>query len=271
MTGIDRHRVQRAFDAHAADYDAYAQVQKRVVERLVARLEGEIPAPAAILDVGIGTGRLLASLAKTFPAARLAGVDLSVRMAQTARANLAGRLPLIVAGDGESLPFADGAFDLVVSTSTFQWLESLDGAFDEAKRVLAPGGVFAFALFGERTLFELRTSYRKAYQALERGEERRTHTFLGSDEVASALARSGFPDREVVTKTEMEYHPDVRALLRAIRRIGAGNAAPDRSTGLAERRVMLTMMDIYQREYGGDGTIPATYEVIYGVGRKPAG
>jgi hypothetical protein len=28
------------------------------------------------------------------------------------------------------------------------------------------------------------------------------------------------------------------------------------------------MMDIYLREYGAGGVIPATYEVIYGVGRK---
>jgi malonyl-CoA O-methyltransferase len=271
MTGIDRHRVQRAFDAHADDYETYARVQKQVVERFTSRLERETIRPAAILDIGVGTGRLLRSLATVFPEARLAGIDLSVRMGQAARANLAGRPALLVAGDGEMLPFADASFDLVVSTSTFQWLESLDEAFGEVTRVLAPGGVFAFTLFGERTLYELRTSYRKACQALGRGEERRTHTFFPAAAVAAALDRSGLLECAVATEMELESHPDVPALLRSIRRIGAGNAAPERSVTLAERRVMLTMMEIYRRDHAGDGVIPATYEVIYGAGRKAAG
>ena len=61
-----------------------------------------------------------------------------------------------ISADAEWLPFADAAFGLVLSTSTLQWLNSLDLAFAEALRVLAPGGLFCFAMFGEKTLFELR-------------------------------------------------------------------------------------------------------------------
>ncbi len=104
-----------------------------------------------------------------------------------------------------------------------------------------------------------------------RGLKDRTHTFHAATEVEAALGRTGFNDARVFSELEVEYNPDVPALLRSLRRIGAGNAAPAGSRGLAERRVMLDMMDIYQREHAVDGLIPATYEVIYGEAGKGSG
>jgi len=134
--------------------------------------------------------------------------------------------------------------------------------------VLAPEGCFVFALFGERTLFELRTSYRSAWERAGLGPEERTHTFHVSPVVEAALERAGFKVSQITAELEVEYHPDVPALLRSLKRIGAGNAAPAGSRGFAERRVMLEMMEIYRRHYSVDGLIPATYEVIYGKAGK---
>ncbi len=269
MVGIDRKRLQCAFDRHAEEYETYACVQKRVVARFAGLLEDRRDDPRRVLDIGAGTGMLLRELAGLYPHADLVGLDLALGMCQAARANLdeASSVRLLT-GDAERLPFSDRAFDLVVSTSTFQWLESLDGAFAEAYRVLRPGGTFSFALFGEMTLHELRNSYRRAWVAAGRGGEERTQRFFRATEVEAALDRAGFTASLLHAESENEIHPDVPALLRSIRRIGAGNTSPVVSRGLSERRVMLDMMDIYRREYGVDGLIPATYEVIYGVGRK---
>jgi malonyl-CoA O-methyltransferase len=86
--------------------------------------------------------------------------------------------------------------------------------------------------------------------------------------VEAALERAGFKVSQITAELEVEYHPDVPALLRSLKRIGAGNAAPAGSRGFAERRVMLEMMEIYRRHYSVDGLIPATYEVIYGKAGK---
>jgi malonyl-CoA O-methyltransferase len=67
----------------------------------------------------------------------------------------------------------------------------------------------------------------------------------------------------------LDSHEDVPALLRSLKKIGAVNASPLASDGLAGRKVMLEMMDIYRRTHGTDGSIPATYEVIFAMGRKP--
>ena len=266
---IDRDRVRAAFHCHAAEYETYASVQRQVVTRLLAHLDRERPSPRSALDIGCGTGMLLRGLARRFPDAALAGIDLAPGMVAAAVETLVGHGKVdLRPGDAEQLPFKDGSFDLVVSTSTFQWLEQLDTAFAEAYRVLAPGGSFRFALFGKRTLHELKESYRAALRLHGGGTGDRTHRFLDAPAVAGSLEYAGFEPRWVWSEDEIESHPDVPALLRSLKRIGAGNASANHPKGLADRRVMLAMMDIYAREYGRDGTIPATYEVIYGWGVK---
>lgn len=266
MSGIDRNRVRDAFELHAAEYDLHAGVQKRVIARLTEILHELRFVPRMALDIGSGTGLLLNKLAGLYPQARLAGLDLACGMCLAARASLPENPFLnLLAGDAEALPFRDHAFDLIVSTSTFQWLGDLDRVFAEASRVLAAEGRFVFAMFGEKTLFELRGSYRKAWEKNGRGPEERTHTFPLLSGVGTALDRAGFLDIRIASENEVEFHLDVPSLLRSLKGIGAGNAAPVRSRGLGERGVMVEMMDTYQRDYGVDGLIPATYEVIYGV------
>lgn len=264
---IDRHRVKQSFHRQADEYDAHAAVQKRVVERFLQKLAEEGGTPGRILDVGAGTGLLAEQLADRHPAALLACVDLAPGMAATARLRLGSRA-LVAVADAECLPFADASFDRVVSTSTFQWLTTLDAAFAEAWRVLAPGGLFAFALFGNGTFHELKTSYRAALALVGRGDEDRTQRFFSTDEVREALERNNFGIRRIGAEDEVEWHSDVPAFLRTVKRVGAGNASPFRGRGLAERRVMVEMMRVYGERYGGESGIPATYTVVYGVGIK---
>ena len=267
--GIDRQRVSSSFHCHSGEYERHARVQRRVVERIMGLLRQGGSPPRSVLDIGCGTGMLLRAVAEQFPDAALAGIDLAPGMVAATRAALAGRvLSTVEIGDAEQLPFPAGGFELVVSTSTFQWLEQLSTAFAEVYRVLAPGGSFRFALFGSRTLFELKESYRSALERHGSASGDRTHRFLSPGAVATALGDAGFSGARVWSEDETESHPDVPALLRSLKRIGAGNASPERVRNLAERRIMLTMMQLYRERYGREGVIPATYEVIYGEGVK---
>ncbi len=262
---IDRLKVRDSFHRQANDYDCHAVVQCRVVAKVVDMLQAQQLTPARILDVGAGTGRLLGRVTELYPEASAVGADLAPGMCRAAAENLAGRRVEMVNADAESLPFAPESFDLVLSTSTYQWLSSLDQAFSEARRVLAPGGLFCFALFGEKTLFELRDSYRSALS----GGADRSHSFFSKSEVEEALQRVGFTGPTVASELEVEMHPDVPELLRSLKRIGAGSTAPVAASGLSERRIMLDMMAAYRKKFGGEDGIPATYEVIYGLARKP--
>jgi malonyl-CoA O-methyltransferase len=149
----------------------------------------------------------------------------------------------------------------------FQWVNDLPRAVAECHRVLRPGGLFAFALFGAGTLRELRAAHAAALA--ETGSTRPSHMqqFPTFDEVRSALSEAGFT-AEMGSADEVEEHPDVPALLRSLKRIGAQNASSRRPAGLAARQTTLRMMAIYAERFGHSGRIPATYEILSGLARK---
>ncbi len=265
---VDKARVGRAFSRGAAEYDAHARVQRHAAERLLALALAWAPFPRRVLDVGAGTGALLARLGVERPMARAAGLDIAPGMVQTARS----RAPRAAhaAGDAEALPLRSGLFDLVVSTSTLQWLPRLEPAFGEARRVLIPGGTLAIALFGGATLHELLDAWGAALPA---GAPDLTHRFHGERDVAAALTASGLSLRRLESERVLERHAHPFALLRSLKRIGAGNAAPGAGKqgvgGLGARGTLARMAMAYQARHGERGGVPATWEIVYALAQRP--
>lgn len=264
---IDQRRVRRHFSGHAEEYECYAQVQKRVVAGLLERLACVGPFSGPILEVGAGTGALALRVAADYPRLPLVVTDLAHGMTRQAAARLPGASALDA--DAACLPFVDGSFGLMLSASMYQWIVDLPAAFAESARVLKPGGRFVFALFGAGTLYELRSSHRRAQAEIDGGRPSHVQEFPSREEVAEALRSAGFDGISVANVDEREHHADVPELLRALKKIGAQNASRSGPAGLASRRVMERMMELYRREHGREGMIPATYEVIYGTARRP--
>lgn len=256
---VDKRRVRAAFSRQAHAYDGRAAVQRRVQDRVVALLDEAAPRARRVLDVGAGTGALLARLREARPGLRAAALDLAPGMAAAARARLGAAA--VTAGDAEALPFRPGAFDLVVSTSTFQWLTRLEPALAEARRVLAPGGTLALALFGARTLRELKGAWREAAGPARAD---RTHRFFSRDEVAAALGAAGLTAHAVTEEELTEHHPDARAVLRSLKELGASRAVPG-GGGLGGRRATLEMLRRYDEAHRGPAGVPATWHVIYAL------
>jgi len=269
----DKRRIGTGFHRHADEYDQHTIVQKRVVKNLEQLVANHISSqPCRVLDIGCGTGALTAAMQHSFPQADICGLDLAYNMAHRTATRIGPRA-LIANGDAEQLPFRGGVFDLVVSASTFQWVKQLDRCFTDCCRVLADGGLFCVAFFGGRTLWELHESFDEAFTRRCAGSESRVgrlHRFRDSQEVRRAFDNLGFEQVVVVTETEVEYHPDVPDLLRAIKGIGANTTAGGKGGGLGWRGVLTDMADIYRSRYKAEGLIPATYEVVYVVARKAA-
>jgi SAM-dependent methyltransferase len=96
-----------------------------------------VPAPAnATLEVGCGEGRVTRDLNERGHA--MTSLDASPTLLRAAAdADPAGTYVL---GLAEDLPFADGAFDLVVAYNSLMDVADMPAAVKEAARVLAPGG-----------------------------------------------------------------------------------------------------------------------------------
>jgi SAM-dependent methyltransferase len=95
---------------------------------------------ARVLDVASGEGYGTALLAAT--AASVVGVDASTDAIAHARSAYAGLGNVgFVVGDCARLPFADDAFDVIVSFETIEHITAQRAFLGETKRLLAPGGM----------------------------------------------------------------------------------------------------------------------------------
>ena len=132
-----------AFDERAAHYEAgwRGRLHHEISDRAAAIAAAQVPAPGAVLDVGCGTGYLLRQLGDRFPAATtLAGIDAAPRMIQFAQSGTTDPRLSFTLGTAEHLPYDDAAFDLVVTTTSFDHWHDQRAGLAECARVLRPGG-----------------------------------------------------------------------------------------------------------------------------------
>lgn len=135
-------RFQREYDVwHQRNQDAgpgYDDASCPWYE-LVRQYIGSV-AGLDVLEVACGRGGFVRELARA--GARVTGCDFSLAALRIA----AGKLPAgnghaaLVQGDAQTLPFADGAFDMVISCETIEHLPDVQSALREMHRVTRPGG-----------------------------------------------------------------------------------------------------------------------------------
>lgn len=143
--------VRALFDGYAGRFERHlveglGYRGPALIRDALVRLRGPEARFDAVLDLGCGTGLMARALAGR--AETLAGVDLSPGMlAEARRTGLYARLH---EGDLRSFLAAEpaGRADLAVSADVFIYLRAIGPVLEEAARVLAPGGLFAFTIQG---------------------------------------------------------------------------------------------------------------------------
>ena len=172
VLAADGHRVDAVRRARAAAAAAYfstaavdwdrirsLHVDEREVERTMLDVLGDAPL-GDVLDVGTGTGRVLALLAPR--ARRAVGIDLSPAMLGVARAALdpaAHANVQVRHGDMYHLPLGHAAVDLVVFHQVLHYADDAAAAVAEAARCLRPGGRVLVVDFAPHQVEELRTEH----------------------------------------------------------------------------------------------------------------
>ena len=138
-----------------------------------------------VLDLGCGDGRLTAEL----DAAELTAADVSRVALERARKRLPAATLVELEPDAP-LPFADGAFDLVLAAETAEHVRDLQLFLSEVRRVLVPGGELALTTPASGPLVRPGNPLSPHLRRFTRGSLRAVLDELGF-EVRSLRRRSG--------------------------------------------------------------------------------
>ena len=129
------------WDMNKAENDAYLE---KAMAGIPENFSGKL------LEVPVGTGILTMPLYQTLPQADITCLDYSSDMMGQAQEK-AERLHLenvtFRQGDVGALPFADGAFDIVLSLNGFHAFPDKEAAYREVFRVLKSGGTFCCCFY----------------------------------------------------------------------------------------------------------------------------
>nr|WP_264588337.1 MULTISPECIES: class I SAM-dependent methyltransferase [unclassified Sphingobium] len=125
-------------------------------DRLIRDLA--VPAGGSVLEIGVGTGRNLALVARHYPQARLFGLDISAEMLKSAQRNIAragahSRTLLeradAVRFDPQAL-FGEPGFDRVYISYSLSMIPQWEAALAQALSVVEPGGSLNIVDFGQQ-------------------------------------------------------------------------------------------------------------------------
>ena len=126
-------RMGLSFPLHAADSAYNAHYDRPAVLAALGPVTGR-----QVLDAACGPGLYVHELLER--GAEVTAFDASPVMVSLARQRTAGRVRIEQAALGEPLPYADGAFDLIVCALAIHYASDRAAAFTEFCRVLRPGG-----------------------------------------------------------------------------------------------------------------------------------
>ncbi|HOW70922.1 MAG TPA: methyltransferase domain-containing protein [Phycisphaerae bacterium] len=134
------------FKERAASYDQAEWVHDPGVMAVTLDFLG-LAAGQRILDVGAGTGAVLAAALAACPSL---GPCVAVDLSREMLAQIRDSRILTCGGDAEALPILDGFFDAVACRQSLHYVEDLDQCLREIRRVLAATGIL---LVGQMTPF----------------------------------------------------------------------------------------------------------------------
>ena len=229
----------------------------RAAEEIVDRLESVLRRFERALFLGPGAGFVRDRLTKA------AGVDGVTLAAESARF-----VPGAIEAWPDALPFADGAFDLVVSSMSLHAVDDLPGALSEARRVLRPDGLFLAVFPGERTLGELRAALRAGEARATGGLSPRVAPMVAVKDAGALLQRAGFalPVADVVPVT-VRYGDPAR-VFADLRAMGETNSAAAGPRGAMRRDALAASLAAYE-ETRANGKVTATFDLVALTGWSP--
>ncbi|RMZ66460.1 methyltransferase type 12 [Pyrenophora seminiperda CCB06] len=171
----------------------------------------------------------------------------------------------------ELLPYEADTFDAVLSNLSMHWINDLPSVLAQVNNILKPDCPFIGVMMGGDSLYELRTSLQLAELDRRGGVSTHTSPLADVKDVGGLLQKAGFNLLTVDVDDIVVDFPDTFSLMKDLQAMGESNAVLSREKGPIQRDVLLAAEGIYKELHGNeDGTLPATFRLIYMIGWKPS-
>lgn len=156
LTGDHASLMDEVYRGHRHIYDLTRKYYLLGRDRLIAEMD--VPDGGTVLEIGCGTGRNLAQIARKWPEARLYGLDISEEMLKSAALNLrrAGCVDRTVLGHTDAahfdaIPmFGRARFDRIMFSYTLSMIPDWQGALRQAAALLSTQGSIHIVDFGQQ-------------------------------------------------------------------------------------------------------------------------
>ncbi|XP_028263143.1 arginine-hydroxylase NDUFAF5, mitochondrial isoform X2 [Parambassis ranga] len=124
-------------------------------------------------------------------------------------------------------------------------------------------------MVGGETLYELRCSLQLAETEREGGFSPHVSPYTAVTDLGNLLGQAGFNMLTVDIDDVQVHYPGIMEVMTDLQGMGESNCAWNRRS-LLHRDTMLAAAAVYKEMYGNeDGSIPATFEILYMIGWKP--
>lgn len=206
---------------------------------------------------------------------RITVVDLSRNMLQKYQEEMHDRKPemparrFYVQGDEEFLPLKPASADVIISCLGMHWVNDLPGALRQIRHVLKPDGLFLGAMLGGETLCELRIACLLAEEEVEGGVSPRVSPFARVNDAGSVLTAAGYTLAAVDVDTVMMRYEHPKQLVEHLRDMGETNAQKLRRSYIPKKTLDVSISKYIDQFQEDDGSVPATFEVIFMTGWAP--
>jgi SAM-dependent methyltransferase len=238
-----------------------------LIDRVADDLADRLAAVRRSFPVAIDLGTPTAAVRRALAASTAIGTMIAVDAAADHQSKQAG---LTIAADEETLPFADGSLDLVVSGLAFQFVNDLPGTLSQVRRALKPDGLLLAAFIGGDTLTELRQSFAAAEAEIEGGASPHVAPFADLRDIGALLQRAGFALPVTDVDRVVVRYASPFGLMHDLRRMGATNALTERRRLPLKRATLMRMAELYAGRFAdADGRIRATFEIVWLSGWAP--
>ena len=141
---VTRDRCHLHFELEKNDLDFHIKTCLKGSERTAQRISEDIKKePKFILDIGSSVGFNCFSIAKKYKESKVFGIEPdeeACKVANSTAKDLGYKNIEFVNGLGETLPFKNNFFDLIISHTVIEHVNNVDKCIDEMARVLKPKG-----------------------------------------------------------------------------------------------------------------------------------